>query len=316
MGQVFRKFIQAEKCLFYVNGELVPAIDPIYDVEPTILFEDDIKLDEGKIRIVITSAKDYGPEINKEKELNIANQGFYLMRNNRQIAGGESLGLFTKHNDYNLLRIELSYPGTLDALLNTNFTKQRVRLNQSLENKIQAICQPFIRQVRNRAKETQALRREKTEDFSDVEKYITQKSPLLKNPKATIEERRPSEKKEPHISKEPDTNKVRVNITKKRYIDIGALKVRFDQQHGGEKGPLWDPDQEKDKIIVKWNIDHPFYQQVVSPNNDTPEVFNPLVYLIYSFAVAELIAKEGSDAQEILDNIRWDVGRNLAILLK
>jgi hypothetical protein len=79
---------------------------------------------------------------------------------------------------------------------------------------------------------------------------------------------------------------------------------------------LWDADQERDKVIVKWNIDHPFYQQVVSPNANNPEVFNPLVYLVYSHAVAELIAKEGSDAQEILDNIRWDMGRNLAILLK
>ena len=56
--------------------------------------------------------------------------------------------------------------------------------------------------------------------------------------------------------------------------------------------------------------------QVVAPNAGNPEIFNPLAYLVYCYASAELMTKDNSDSQEICDNIRWEVGRNLSVLLK
>jgi hypothetical protein len=316
LGQVFRKFIQANRCNIFVDGVKVNPFDPIHDFEPTVLTDESIKLDQGDIRIIVTELKDYGTEINKDKSINIPNQGFYVLRNNREIAAGESFGIFSKHNDLNLLRIEFSYPGNLDGILNTTFSKQRIRLDQSIEDKVSKICNPFIRQVRNRAKIKQSLSRENKEDFSEVEKFITHKSHLLKNPKIEVEQRKTRNQESDQQRKEPEMEKTRLNITKRHRLDIESLKVRFEQIKNGEKAPLWEADQERDKIIVRWNIDHPFYQTVVSPNADNPEVFNPMAYLIFCFANAELIAKDNSDSQEILDNIRWDVGRNLAILLR
>jgi len=315
VGQVFRKFIQADKCQFFINAQKVKPVDPIRDYQPTIVTEDTIKLDQGDIKISVAELKDYGAEINKEKGLNIPGQGFYVLRNNREIAAGETLGLFVKHNDFNLLRIEFSYPGNLDRILNTNFSKQKIRLDQSIEDKVVRICNPFIRQVRINAKRKQIAKRDSKEDFSDVEKYITQKAHLLKNPKVEIEERSPAQKKTEKAYPHKEPEYARLNITKRKRINLEALKVRFEQVNKGDKAPLWESDQERDKVIVRWNVDHPFYQVVVAPNANEPEIFNPLAYLIYCFACAELIAKEGSDSQEILDNIRWDVGRNLAVLL-
>ena len=314
VAQVFRKFMQADK-QFYINGQRIVPIDPIRDYEPTILAEDTIKLEHGDINIVVAELKDYGPEINKQKGLSISGQGFYILRNNREIAYNETLGLYTKHNDYNLLRIEFSYSGSLDDVLNTNFSKQRIRLEQSIEDKVEHICNPFIQQVRKNAKRKQAARRENKEDFTDIEKYITRKLHLLKNPKAEAEKHAPATKKSLKPEHHTDIEHPRVNLTKRQRINLEAMKVGFQQEHTGDKAPLWDSDQERDKVIVKWNVDHPFYQRVVAPNSEVPEVFNPLAYLIYCFASAELIAKEGSDSQVIIDNIRWDVGRNLAILL-
>lgn len=315
VGQVFRKFIQAGRCDFYINGQKTPASDPIRDYEPTILAEETIKLDEGAIKITVTELKDYGSEINKQKGLGILGQGFYVLRNNREIATGETFGLFTKHNDFNLLRIEFSYPGNLDQVLNTNFSKQKIRLDQSIKDKVERICNPFIHQVRNNAKRKQRASKDAKEDFTDVEKYITQKSHLLRNPKTEIEERARARDKTEKAKPRLDPDHLRLNIVKRHRINLEALKVRFDQVRNGEKAPLWEPDQEKDKVIVKWNVDHPFYQLVIGPYADEPEVFNPLAYLVYCFASAELIAREGSESLEVLDNIRWDVGRNLAILL-
>ena len=314
VAQVFRRFIQSKKFDFYVDGKKVAAIDPIRDYEPTILTEENIKLEQGDINVVVVELKDYGSEINKAKGINITNQGFYVMRNNREISCGETLGLFTKHNDFNTLRIELSYPATLDPELNANFSKQRIRLSQDLRDKVSHICNPFIRQVRVNAKKRQEANRDTKEDFTNVEKYITQKLHLLKNPKVEIEKRDAAKNK----SKQKDHDMFehsRLDITKRQHIKLDALKVKFIAVHNTNKAPLWEADQERDVVIVKWNCDHPFYQRVVAPYAETPEVFNPIAYLIYCFAAAELIAKEGSDSQEMLDNIRYDVGRNLAVLL-
>jgi hypothetical protein len=316
IGQVFRKFIQAGKCSFYVNGNQIDAIDPIMDYEPSLLMEDIIKLEGGDIRISIYELKDYGTEINHDKNLNIANQGFYVLRNNREIATGESFGIFHKHNDFNLLRVEFNYPATLDSLLNTGFSKQRIRFDQSIGDKVSKICNPFIRQVRARAKQKQKDNREKKEDFSNIEKYISQKAHLLKTPPSEIEQRAIKTGSDKEKTRKESSHAPRLDITKRKRIDVESLKVSFRMKALGERGPLYEPDQERDTVIVYWNTDHPFYLEVVAPNADHPDIFNPLAYLVYCQAGAELMSKDNSDTQEIIQNIRWDVGRNLAVLLK
>ncbi|MBN1765048.1 MAG: ATP-binding protein [Sedimentisphaerales bacterium] len=314
MGQTFRKFIQAEKCHFYVNGIEVNAIDPINDYEPKILHDDRIELNGEEINIRVAELKDYGMEINRSKGLNIQNQGFYVLRNNREIASGETFSLFTKHNDYNLLRIEFSYPATLDSILNTTFSKQKMKLEQNVADKLKVSCNPFIRQVSRNSKQKQKDNRERKEDFSEVAKQISRKVHLLKTPKAEIEQRDPKQKTSKQGVKQND-HSPRLDITKKKRIDIASLKVDFKLKSMGEKAPLFEPDQIRDVVIVNWNTDHPFYLQVIAPNSDEPSVFNPLAYLVYCYSCAELISKDNSDTQEIIDNIRWEVGKNLAVLM-
>ena len=137
--------------------------------------EEIIPVEDSEINIRISEAKDYGAEINKENGLNIANQGFYIIRNHREISAGETLGIFTKHNDFNRLRIELSYSAVIDGLLNTNFSKQKIKLDQSVKNKVERACCPFLRQVRNNSRQKQKDSRQNRENYSDVEKYISKR---------------------------------------------------------------------------------------------------------------------------------------------
>lgn len=316
-GQVYRKFLKAGKIHIYVQGRKIHIIDPIYDFEPTILYEEEIKLEDGSIKLSIAELKDYGAAINKEKGINAGGQGFYVFRNNREILAGETLGIFSRHNDFNTLRIEFSYPGTLDTILSSNFSKNRIVLNQSVRNKVEAICNPFIKQVRARAKERQKSNRELKEDFSEIEKYITQKSHLLKMPPAEVEERSAKTQKQlERLRKKIQEHGPRLNIQRRKRITLESLKARFDVKRLGEKGPLYDVDQEREKIVIYWNEEHPFYQEFIERNADNPDILNPICFLVYCLGSAELIAKPDSDSDEILENIRFDVGRNLAILLK
>lgn len=317
IGQSFRKFIQAGSCRFYIDGEILEAIDPINDFEPTLLFEDVIKKDAGTVEIQIFELKNYGPTLNKEYELNIPGQGFYVLRNNREILAGDTLNIFTKHNDYNMLRIELRYPATLDDIFRTNFSKRKTTLVQSIRDRISAICTPYIKQVRERAKRAQNTRNATDTSFTDVEKAITQKSHLLRTPAAEVEKREPkSERSEGKVKEDIEKHGPRLNISKRQTFNVDASKVQFRTKQLGAKGPIFDPDIEKGVIIVYWNADHPFYTNLVLPNNQRPEVFAPLAFFVWSLASAELRAKQDSDSLEILENIRYEVGANMGVLLQ
>ena len=141
LGQTFRKFIQDKGIEFkiYTHSENnlterfnkkedlkldVNAIDPINDYEPTLLNSADIDIGEDTLNLKVFELKDNGQEINRENGLNIANQGFYIIRNNREISTGETLNLFNKHNDNNLLGVNYLF---LDF--------QMLLLEQTLANK-------------------------------------------------------------------------------------------------------------------------------------------------------------------------------------
>lgn len=315
-GQVYRKFLNAGKIRIYVQNREVKAIDPINDFEPTILNEEEIKLPDGTIKITIAELKDYGTAINKDKGINIPNQGFYVFRNNREILAGNTLNVFPKHNDLNTLRIEFCYPGTLDTLLSSNFSKNRITLNQSIRTKVESICNPFIKQVRWRSKERQRNNREVKEDFTEVEKFITAKSHLLQLLQSETLETDAGQKDREKIKRNIEKNGSRLNIQKRPRVNLESLKARFETKRLGERGPLYEVDQERGKVIIKWNADHPFYVEFIERNADNPDVLNPICFLVYCLGSAELGSRPDSDTEEILMNIRYNVGLNLAVLLR
>ena len=67
------------------------------------------------------------------------------------------------------------YPDVIDGLLNTNFSKQKIKLDQSVKNKVERACCPFLRQVRNNSRQKQKDSRQNRENYSDVEKYISKR---------------------------------------------------------------------------------------------------------------------------------------------
>tara|TARA_R110001599_G_C12262130_1_gene660557 strand:- start:2330 stop:3967 length:1638 start_codon:yes stop_codon:yes gene_type:complete len=337
IGQTYRKFIKGAGPQFYIHvtkeqdlvkrikskidfdKARVKAVDPIHDFEPTLLNKAEINTSSGSINLSVYKLKNYGKEINRNKYINIPNQGFYILRNKREIMSGASLGLFTKHNNYNLLRCELEITGETDVLAGINFSKQKASLNQSLSQQIDVEFQPFLKQVGNESRNRQNASNDQKTDFSDVEKQITKKSHLLNPIKSEVEKRFSKEDRDKVIEKERkkiETNGPRLNISKRKKVGIDALKVRFEKiKGGGVKGPLYEADMERNVVIVKWNEDHPFYTDVIAPNSNKPDIFNPLAYLIYCNAKAELVASHESDSLQIIEDIRWVVGRDLATLI-
>jgi hypothetical protein len=321
LGRTYRKFLQSGKIKITVNGQPLVAIDPIYDFEPIILLEDDLEIGEDKAHIVIAELRDYGVLINRDKGINAENAGFYVLRNNREIMAGAHLNIFTRHNDFNLMRIEFSFPATLDDALCANFSKTNIVLSQSIRNKLEAVCNPYIKQIRKKARARVQVNPDQMNlSFGDVEKFITQKSHLLKRPQVEVADRAPrtADEKTEHekIKKAIEEGSPKLNITKRKRISLDSCNVRFDRKNLTEQGPVYEADQERDIVVIYWNVDHPFFGEFIEAHAQEPDIFNPICFLVYGLANAELIARPNSDSLQILENIRYDVGRNLAVLLK
>lgn len=317
IGRTFRKFISSGKKIF-VNNIEVKAIDPIYDNEPELLTSETFEVNGDEITVKLFALKDYGAQINSDRGYNIPNQGFYILRNNREISGGETLNLFNKHNDYNIFRAEFIFSGSLDNVMNSGFTKQNIKtqLNQSVQDKLSSIVTPHLKQIRSKVKEKQKSNRNKTEDYSEIEKFITKKSHLLKTPKALLEKRNTKEDSEATVKpKSLEQGSPRLDLTKRKRVNLDSMKVRFEVKSMDKVGPLYRADMDKDTTVIFWNEDHPFYESFIIPNENEKDILNPICFLIYSLASAELRSKSDSDSEEIIENIRQDLSQNLRVLM-
>ncbi len=142
---VFRSFLQAGKTIT-VNGQVLTPIDPLSrDLKDTlVLYDDDIEYEGEKVHIVVahlnTSKSDIEAKYDDENHIGISQrkQGFYVVRNNREIAEAETFGLYDKHPSKNRFRCEISYSGDLDSQFGINFTKNRINISQGLGDKIKA----------------------------------------------------------------------------------------------------------------------------------------------------------------------------------
>src|SRR6185503_12832110 len=140
-----RYFLMAGKSIL-INGEVTKPIDPLMLDEPqTEIFSDElypIELeDKGektteqiRVRIALIP-HDFAAGDNRLAKA-LQHQGFYLMRNNRQIQRAVTLEYFSKHNDFNRMRGEIFLSGNLDKYVGIEFTKRTVVFDQSIQDKL------------------------------------------------------------------------------------------------------------------------------------------------------------------------------------
>ena len=122
LGRVHRYFINAGRSIS-VNGDDTPSLDPLQlndagteivmdDVIPVHFAEDGEKKTENvRVRIALLPEV---PATELDVNRSMKAQGFYVMRNQREVMSAVPLNFFTKHNDFNRMRGELFFPGTLD----------------------------------------------------------------------------------------------------------------------------------------------------------------------------------------------------------
>jgi hypothetical protein len=317
IGRIFRRFIEAGK-KFYVNGELVQVVDPLMLSElNTYVYSDEdypIKIEasnghiEDTIRIKMVLLPDFGTAGNKDRGINSQNQGFYVMRNQRELFAGETLGVYTRDQHFNRVRAEIYFSGALDELIGVHFTKRGISMSQGLRDKIKEIARSQITHLKKIADE-QRPKAEKEVSHEEPEKLISKKSKLLIKPSPEPEEAQAKKDKAKRLKSKPTKESGREEL-RERLRRI----CRFEESHMDRVGPLFYPYMEGSKVIIRWNVDHPFYEKILISKKEDKTFVTAIDFLIYSMASAEL--KSRSDENILLfEDIRGCMSTNLRVLM-
>ncbi|CAN5774277.1 MAG: ATP-binding protein [Gemmatimonadetes bacterium] len=347
LGQVFRLFIAAKSRLgdtfesfVTINGEPVYAVEPLMleeykdyifpktrEMIPTFseLVEDfsiDVPIDPSEpalgtdsLRVRVVTLPQLGYGLSAELGVNAPNQGIYVMRNQREIAPSQTLGVYSRAQDLNRFRAELHVPASLDKRIGIDWTKHRITPDQALQDILRQRLGPHISSIRK------AYNRKRTEtttvDHKSYETLIAKKAKLLSLPTVPkIERTSGGNKKGTVTPKGTDVQREGRSDWAARMRD----RCEFREAPMTASGPLWDIDMHGQKIIVTFNVDHPLWVRYVLDANktdgsDQADVLELLHLFSYCLGTAELSTFTEDEMWERLINMRQQLSNNMRVLL-
>ena len=324
---VFRNFLSAGKVIT-LNAEKLTPIDPLNrDLKDTsILFDDDIEIDNGKVHIVVahidTDKSDSRAKSCDDDHIPVSymTQGFYVVRNNREIASHQVLGSMKRHPEANRFRCELSYDCDLDKHFGINFMKNSVDISQALMDKIEAKVKPLYNLIENSAKREKEVKNAEKIDHDDAEAVINKRKSLLKTKNTWKEVRHRKEGGDiPHVRPPKPNDDTKFERLKVRHIQPGnrAMAAEIGEADLGEFGPMFECYFEGSKIVIHWNIRHPFHSKVIAKYSGDKNVITPIDLMVYSLAQEYLTISDDEEEQKAaLGQMLEGMSSNLRVLLR
>jgi hypothetical protein len=285
----------------------------VYSDEEYELPEGAVHGKKEKIRIKIVILPEVNPEQAKDMKMSIAHQGFYVMRNNREVAHAQTLGVFSKHNDFNRLRAEISFGALIDNEMGVRFTKDGVSPNQAITDFLKQEVGGQIASIRSLILKSKRADKNSQVDHTSSEAVIAQRAKLLITPEVQVEKRGQRKDSRKDEKKDPRGTKERENFRQTKTSPKG-LGARFETAAMGREGTLYETYQEGKVIVIRWNTDHPFYDRVILANKDSKDITSALDYLVFALASAEL-KNINDDNVELMVNIKSVMSTNLRALL-
>jgi len=298
-GEIYRYFLNANKKIM-VNKKEVHPLDPMMQnhdnsqifIDDEHIFESDGVKASARLRIV------HLPKFSRDESdrlgINIHNQGFYILRNNRQIAKGESLGIFKKHGDFNRFRAELFINGGLDKKVGVNFKKEGIHLSDDLRSWIDRLTTPQIEAVRRLAKKEQQKSTKKV-DHASSQRLIGNKSSLLKKPKA-------------YHAKDD-----KLGLKSVRSEDFANVEFKVD--NNTRLAPLFQAELVGKSLVISYNSDHPFYERVFAEIQSNPDLTNAFDSLVYSMSLALIDITSKQNLWSLQEQFYDNMSDNLRALL-
>lgn len=329
LSRIFRKFM--DRTEFWVNDTKINPDDPLrigYDEFPgTLISEDDYDVKwkdidgtekHGTLHIKIASLPECPRPVANKLGMNMKNQGFSVLRNNREILFGylpDWEGI-ARHNDLNRFRGEISFSSDMDFAMGVNFRKNGIDMVDSIDNALRGQISPQIKTVRKKYEIATETSDEEKEEHTLAQKIINKMSNTLTLPRVKKEIRETKEESNEPRKEKDDNQKSERTRTPIKTESINAV-AEFELKHMGETGNIFETSQVGKKIIISWNIDHVFYKKFIAENVANENVVRFADFLIYTLASAQIqYMADDEEKLIIMDNIISTMSANIRNLLK
>ncbi|MHA7281982.1 ATP-binding protein [Arthrobacter sp. TMS2-4] len=332
LRMVFQRFLdpedsRARNVNIYLNGEKLRAWDPFAEAtggdmvkEKRFTFE----VVEGDphtavLRAFILPRKDEVEDLQawQEAAVSLGRQGIYLYREGRLIDGPSWLGTGAAETHFNNLRVELSFDAQLDPVFGVGIKKSGVHIDETLIEQLTDILAPLRREANKRSRAGNA--KAATSGMSSTRPTEVTLGRLKSN--LTI----------PTITAGIDGAVVMVNKTGNVPVigpdgqPSGIINVTVEDEFATmnvvrreslKDGVLWDMSLSTNNILqVELNTGHDWYQKAYLPVASNSTMAQAIEFLFYAMAQAELDATN-VDSQDMFEEIRVDISRNLRKLVK
>lgn len=332
LRMVFQRFLdpedkRARNVSIYLNGEKLGAWDPFAEgaggdlvKQQTFTFE----ITEGDphsacLRAFILPRKDEVEDLQawQEARVSLERQGIYLYREGRLIDGPSWLGTGAAETHINNLRVELSFDAQLDPVFGVGIKKSGVHIDETLIEHLTDILTPLRREANKRSRAGNA----KAASGGISGARPTELTLHRLKGKLNI----------PTVTESPDGSLVMVNKTGNVPVvradgqPSGIINITVEDEFAAmnvvrreslKDGVLWDMSLSTNNILqVELNVGHDWYQKAYLPIASNSTLTQAIEFLFYAMAQAELDATD-ADTQEMFEEIRVDVSRNLRKLVK
>ncbi|WP_434033265.1 ATP-binding protein [Cupriavidus sp. a3] len=368
LGRTYRKFIDAGRN-FWLNGEPVFLHDPLYLMEPTYPEHKAGKLDikaklkgetefelavpnmpgkTAKVKLKLTllpkewrSAKNSGgTQFARDRKIH-ENEGVSILRADREVLYGTVPFILGKKGQARSLEIdrwwglEISFPPELDEYFHVRYIKRGAEPIASLRDKIREQVWRAVKELREEISrdlnQDPASKDREQGVFADAESAMAEAETILPKGKRGVDT--PPEEAERQLGDvanqdifvaSPEQKEQKKNELKSKPFSI--VPVTFP------KNVFFETEHILGKIIVKLNVQHPFYKEVFEPlcgtisslaedskldeGADTEEKIQArraLLLLILSYAKAESFFDDNDD---VFTNLRSQWGVALATAIK
>jgi hypothetical protein len=354
LSRKYRRFLHGGNTITVNGNELAPRA-PLYrmedcfnpgDIPPGEIwaeetFELEVPNGDGKATVKVKlvrldayqiRAKDeWSADWMSDHHLVQENQGFYLMRNDREIAAGKTLGLFTKHGDHNYFRAEIDFPPELDRYFGIQTNKSRFSLKDPLRSMLYERIGSAPNNIRQKTRaeidryKADAHEEEQESEIHKSELLAEEASSLLKSlPTATDEATREVQKKveeqkeaelqglEAQDLSEDEQEKKRQTIEQRFRKAKLPFQIEFDIVVDGS---FYDVEVHGDQTHLIINTRHPFFQlyERATQDDEKKVLFD---VLLLSAAHAEGLYDTNEEMTEAILQYRREWSTSLRVLLE
>jgi hypothetical protein len=321
LGEIFRVFIRDGKEII-VNGAKIEYRDILqayYTVADTILNDQVYKFnypgESGKqfsLRIRLALLPDFTEGESKRHGITMGNQGFYVLRNDRQLMRNTWFNLVAHHNRYNRIRGEIYFNGDQDDVFTINYEKNQLQPKQwfldQLRDNVFGIIRSYVdrieqekknREITDGSKEMHQRIKDDIESKANripalkIDRIMGPSKPKISQPELAGLNNKPAQKEniEPVSS---DRNK-----KKRDLVDFGVENIsssyicRFEDQGNGA-------------LRIVWNVNHPFYPFYLGEDIQTQSAFSKLLFSL-GRAIVKL-ANSTPEYEKAMDDLQVQMG--------